>query len=205
MQTAKKITIITLILSFIFLPLSIYSYSIEESRTEDLKNGFLRLHIRANSDTDKDQELKLTVRNEVLKYTTDILSDISSKQEAKDVILQNLEYIKDIACKTIKNNGFSYTVNVFIDNEYFDRREYDGFFLPEGYYDSLIIEIGSGLGHNWWCVLFPAVCLSGASENTDVKVDTSDVPEEFLLADKPAQDDVQFEFWIVNAFKSLFE
>ena len=205
MQTAKKITIITLILSFIFLPLSIYSYSIEESRTEDLKNGFLRLHIRANSDTDKDQELKLTVRNEVLKYTTDILSDISSKQEAKDVILQNLEYIKDIACKTIKNNGFSYTVNVFIDNEYFDRREYDGFFLPEGYYDSLIIEIGSGLGRNWWCVLFPAVCLSGASENTDVKVDTSDVPEEFLLADKPAQDDVQFEFWIVNAFKSLFE
>ena len=198
LKTAKKIIIVCLILAVILLPLSIYSYASEKRELEN----FVRFHIRANSDSEEDQSLKLSVRDEVLKKTTSLLSDCNSKESAKNILNENLDEIINIANDVIKQKGFSYTVSAYIDNEWFDKKDYDGFYLPEGNYDALIIEIGSGEGHNWWCVLYPCVCLSGSYG--EIETDQEKVPVRFKTSTEVTEGEVKFDFWVVKFFRGLF-
>ena len=203
MKTVKIIMIAALCLSMLLIPLSLLSqatYSAEDQTA--LQEQFFRLHIRANSDAEADQRLKLCVRDAVLDYITPYTQDFTSKQQAISFVQEHLEEIQKQAQKVIRNHGYDYAVQLRIDREYFDYREYDGFYLPAGEYDSLIIEIGSGEGQNWWCVLFPAVCLSGAAQEPEVNLEK--VPETFRLAQTPAEDEIQFDFWIVRALQNLF-
>lgn len=187
-------------------------------RTEEYENNdmFLRLHVRADSDGEFAQAVKLKVRDTVLKETSALLKDCETKEEAMETVSRNLENIRLAAQKTLEENECYLKVGAELKKEYFEYREYDGFFLPEDVYDSLIITIGSGEGKNWWCVVFPAVCLSGASEektetdskdgsvSASVDVDLAAVPEEYRLADDPVPEKVVYDFWIVRFFKSLF-
>lgn len=189
----------------------------EEVGTE----GFLRLHIRANSDSEEDQALKIKVRDKILEYTSKHFKDIASKEDAMVAVQSNLDEIEAVALAEIEARGYDYDVNAEINREEFEYREYDGFYLPAAEYDSLIINIGSGEGQNWWCVIFPAVCLSGSVEtetntddNTDAEVDEEDsvevsvnidaVPEQYRLSETPAPENVKYELWIVKFFKNLF-
>lgn len=199
MKTAKKISIVCLVLAFLIMPLSVYSFAKEK---KELSN-FIRLHIRANSYSDEDQALKLKVRDAVLERTTVLLEECSEKEEAYRILTENLNEIVSVADKVIKENGFAYSSSAYIDNEWFERREYDGFYLPQGNYDALIIELGSGKGHNWWCVLYPCVCLSGSSGN--IETDTEKVPERFRTSSQVSEGDIHFDFWIIDFFKNLFK
>ena len=133
--------------------------------SEDISQKVLRLHIRANSESQTDQNLKLIVRDELLEETKDLFSDCNSLDEAIELTNNNLDFIRKKVDKTIKANGFNYDCKVRIDKEFFETRKYDFFTLPAGVYDALIIELGQGKGHNWWCVMFPAVCISGCAED----------------------------------------
>ncbi|MDF2685492.1 MAG: hypothetical protein K0S55_673 [Clostridia bacterium] len=181
---------------------------------------FLRLHIRANSDSNEDQALKLKVRNAVLNYTSSLLENIDNKADAMEKVSDNLEKINSVAAEVIKEYGFTYTVETALKKEYFEKREYEGFFLPADIYDSLILEIGKGEGHNWWCVIFPAVCVSGSiksenKENANEKenqeedsiavINTELIPEKYRmdLAESPVPQKVKYEFWIVNFIKDI--
>ncbi len=135
--------------------------------SEDISNKVFRLHIRANSDSPSDQGLKLIVRDVVLEQTRDIFNNCKSVDEALKKTNENIDLIRKTAEKTIKENGCNYPCSVKTDKEFFETRKYNDFTLPAGVYDSLIIEIGQGKGHNWWCVMFPAVCLSGCTEEFD--------------------------------------
>ena len=135
--------------------------------SEDISDKVFRLHIRANSDSETDQNLKLIVRDELLKETKDLFSDCKSLEEAVELTNNNIDFIRKTVNKTIKSNGFNFNCSVKIDKEFFETRKYDRFTLPAGVYDALIIELGQGKGHNWWCVMFPAVCISGCSEDFD--------------------------------------
>ena len=175
-------------------------FSMEES-----KDNFFRLHIRANSDLEEDQALKLKVRDAVLEVTTELTATAASKAEAIEAVKNGIDRIENAANKTLEANGSDQTASVAIKREYFEYREYGNFYLPAGYYDSLIIELGSGEGHNWWCVIFPAVCISGSAEaETVMAVDTNTIPSELRLATDPAPQKVKYEFWIVKAVKELF-
>ena len=125
----------------------------------------LRLHILASSDTPEDQELKLKVRDAVLEKYADELSVIEGKVEAESKISELLPEIKCFCESFVKSCGYDYDVTVTLTDEWYETREYEDFSLPAGKYTSLRIIIGEGQGKNWWCVMFPPMCLDMALEN----------------------------------------
>ena len=125
----------------------------------------VRLHILANSDSEEDQELKLKIRNEVLKEFSAELSGFDSTEEAKSHLNTLLPEIESFAEKKVKEYGYSYNVSATLSEEWYDTREYEDFTLPKGYYTSLRIIIGEGEGKNWWCVMYPPLCLDIATED----------------------------------------
>lgn len=133
--------------------------------SEDISTKVFRLHILANSDSDADQALKLKVRDKILDLSENLYNNCSSVDEAVNISKDNISLIKETAQKVIAFYGYEYDTRVYVTKEYFDTRVYDDFTLPAGTYDSLKIEIGEGKGHNWWCVMFPSVCLSGCTDD----------------------------------------
>ena len=118
----------------------------------------------ANSDSSEDQALKLKVRDCILAETANIFNGKTIDDNIK-IAENNIDYITNICNDCIKNEGYDYSVNVNIVKEFFETRVYDDFTLPAGIYNSLKIEIGEANGHNWWCIVFPAVCISACSQS----------------------------------------
>lgn len=118
----------------------------------------IRFRIIANSNSLEDQELKMKIREEIEPVFAQIMDSSNSKEETKKLIDQNMSKIEEI----IEQYNVEYTINY--GNNYFPEKEYKSIIYPEGNYESLVITLGSGLGNNWWCVLFPPLCLLEASE-----------------------------------------
>ena len=142
----------------------VLSFSRFEMRCDELRQGVLRLHIIANSDSDADQSIKLAVRDEILKNSVDIFKDCSSVDDAILIADNNIDNISEIANGILDKNGFDYSAQVSVDDSYFGTRVYDDFTLPAGTYKSLIVNLGAAEGKNWWCVVFPCVCVPSASD-----------------------------------------
>lgn len=130
--------------------------------SSEIRSDTLRLHIIANSDSEFDQELKLKVRDGVLELTGELFAEVSGKTEAEALAKYSSDDIKAAAEEVIAENGADYEVNVEVVEMWFETRSYDGFTLPAGDYDAVRIIIGAGEGHNWWCVMYPQLCLPGA-------------------------------------------
>ena len=133
--------------------------------SEQISEEVFRLHILANSDSREDQELKLKVRDDILAAGEKLFKTSSSLEETIELCKKNLDFFQNTAENCLKENGSAYGVEVYVDKEYFNTREYEKFTLPSGIYNALKIEIGQGKGHNWWCVMFPAICLSGVTDD----------------------------------------
>ena len=125
------------------------------------KEDVVRIHIRANSNADCDQSVKLHVRDAVIEFITPVIANCENSAEVKRALYGNLHNLEGIANKVLYDNGFSYVSRADIRNEYFPSRSYDGVVFPADYYDALIIELGSGVGDNWWCVAYPPLCFVG--------------------------------------------
>lgn len=135
-----------------------------DAACSDVRQNVLRLHIIANSDSAADQALKLKVRDEILKSTGELFNNTENYSDAIKVSQNNTRLFEGIAERVIKENGFSYTACATVGNTYFETREYDTFTLPAGTYKSLNIKLGNADGKNWWCVVFPAVCIPAATD-----------------------------------------
>ncbi len=158
----------------------VLSFSRFEVRCDELRQGVLRLHIVANSDESDDQNLKLAVRDEILKDSTDIFKNCNTTEDAIVTASNSIESINEIANRVIKEKGFDYEARVSVGDRYFSTREYDDFTLPAGTYKSLIVDLGEAKGKNWWCVVFPCVCVptaSDASLSDSVSDDAADTAE----------------------------
>lgn len=130
----------------------------------EVRSETLRLHIIANSDSDFDQALKLKIRDRILEATGELFAEISGKTEAVAAAKYSSDDIKNIAEAVIKEEGYDYPVQVEVTEMWFETRSYEGFTLPAGDYDTVRIIIGAGEGKNWWCVMYPALCIPGAEE-----------------------------------------
>ena len=130
--------------------------------SENISNKVLRLHILANSDSTEDQDIKLALKNYFLENTDNLFVG-KTVDENIEIAKANTDYIENLCNRFLLDNGYNYTADVTVDKEYFDTRVYDDFTLPAGVYNSIKIEIGEGNGHNWWCIVFPSVCLSACS------------------------------------------
>jgi stage II sporulation protein R len=131
-----------------------------KSTYDDLRQNVLRMHILANSDNPQDQELKLKVRDALLERSEEIFGECETIEDAEVQASQSLELIQSIAEDVVAENGYDYPVTAELTNMQFDDRTYDSIVMPSGYYDTVRITIGNAEGHNWWCVMYPAMCVS---------------------------------------------
>lgn len=186
---------------------SICAFSYATVVFDDISDSVFRLHIIANSDSKEDQDLKLLVRDNVLKYMKEISTDVSSKEEIISLMEEHLDNFKSIAISTIRENGFDYDVNLRIGKFDFPTKTYGDISLPSGMYDALRIEIGDAIGQNWWCVMFPTLCfvdVSSGSLDSDSKaiLEGSLNDEGFDLVSENNSKS-KFKFKIVEFFEDI--
>ena len=129
-----------------------------------IRQEVLRLHVLANSDSDEDQALKLKVRDRILSEAGTLFYQAETESSARKAAEENLPLIEAAAKAALKDAGAEGTVRVKVTRQFFDTRVYDGFTLPAGQYDAVQVILGEGKGHNWWCVLYPPLCLSTAEK-----------------------------------------
>jgi len=128
--------------------------------TPTTQKEYLRIHIRANSNSEYDQSVKYKVKDEVVAFLTPFIAECDTKAKAEKTIEENLEKIEKVADGVLKKNGCSYSSAAKIENEKFPTRTYEELTLGAGYYDALIIYLGDGQGDNWWCVVYPPLCFT---------------------------------------------
>ena len=156
-----------------------------QGRQQDISSSLVRLHVIAASDEAAEQELKMRVRDSA-----------ESPAQAKSIINAELPNIRAAAEKCAEGR----TVRVTLGSEYYPTREYDSFSLPAGQYSSLRVIIGEGQGHNWWCVVFPPLCVSAAEQNR--ALDAMSEPERALITEA---DGYELRFRIVELWGELIE
>lgn len=136
-----------------------------QARQESISGSLVRLHVLAVSDDSNEQRIKLNVRDSVLSYISPKLEDAESPDEAKRIISSELDGIKSAAETAAEGRP----VKVTLTQEYYPTRDYGSFSLPAGRYESLRVILGEGEGHNWWCVVFPPLCLTAAESDSAVE------------------------------------
>ena len=153
-------------MSFFILIISLFSFvgcNMNESE------NIVRIHIRANSNIESDQAVKLKVRDSVIDYITPLIAECNNSEEVKGVLGGNIFGIEKIANEVLRTNGFKYVSSAKICNEYFPSRNYEGKVYPADYYDALIINLGSGEGDNWWCVAYQPLCFVGEVSGNNIQ------------------------------------
>lgn len=138
-----------------------------EREQKDVSDGVLRLHVLANSDRAEDQALKLKVRDAVLQEAKAILPKSNSVVQAEEVLGKNLERLAVAGAAVVAREGYDYPVSAELKDTWFPTKEYENFSLPAGEYRALRIVIGDGKGQNWWCVVFPPLCLGSVTETAE--------------------------------------
>ena len=137
---------------------------------DSVRDECLRLHIKAASDSEEDQRIKLLVRDAVLSAGAEYFSDNTDADAAARKIYENKAEIESIANAVLIENGVPYKAALSLEEEYFETREYENFRLPAGKYTACKVVLGEGEGKNWWCIMFPPLCLPAATEKTDDSV-----------------------------------
>ena len=137
---------------------------------DTVREECLRLHVLADTDSEADQSVKLQVRDAILEETGELFQSCLTAAEAVSRASERKEEIEAVAERVLRENGFSYGAEVFIEEEYFSTRQYESVSLPAGNYTALKVVLGEGEGHNWWCVMFPPLCLPAVTEKQEDSV-----------------------------------
>ena len=166
-KPCKKISFLTAMLIFSSALCGCFEFSGADKKF-DASDALLRLHIRAHSNDVSDQTVKLAVRDAVNEYLAKELLGVEDVVTAKNEVIRRIARICSLADGVLKRGGFAYKSAARIDNEYFPIRVYDNVTVNAGYYDALIIDLGSGAGDNWWCVIYPPLCYLEAESDRDV-------------------------------------
>ncbi len=195
-----------IILSFlIFIYTSICAFSYAKTISKELSDSVFRLHVIANSDSTEDQNLKYTVRDNLISYMNTLCKNCSSKEEAIKLVTENKSNFQKIAENTIHENGFNYSVNIEIGNFEFPTKTYGDISFPAGYYDALKVKIGEANGQNWWCVMFPPLCFIDVTSGVvpdeskeDLQENMSD--EDYALISDSDTPEIKFKFKLLEFF-----
>ncbi len=166
MKKIHKIEISTAVALVLSMLISILGFGM---KCADVRNDVIRLHILANSDSSADQTVKLAVRDALLESGEKLFSGAVNKENAKEALEEGKERLLSTAEKVLHENGFDYGAKIYLTEEYFQTRSYENFTLPAGKYLAVKVILGNGNGHNWWCVMFPPLCLPAAAECENVE------------------------------------
>lgn len=149
------IVLIFILVAAAFLVNRIYA---AERMQKSISQKIIRLHVRANSDSEEDQQLKLKVKTAVVEYLKPLLADSSSIEESRNILEENTEAVLEVARQVIASEGYEYEVTAYFEESYFPLKTYGDVALPPGIYEAYRIDIGEHEGKNWWCVLYPPLC-----------------------------------------------
>lgn len=169
--------------------------------SEEIRSDVLRLHVIANSDSSVDQNLKLRLRDYILEEGEEIFDGSVNVENAVKKIEPKLAELENSAETFVKNAGFDYDVKITLSNEYFTTRTYESVTLPAGKYLALRVVIGSGEGHNWWCVMFPPMCVPAADKKDEIENVFTD-KEIKLVESKPKYEP---RFKVVEIYEQIRE
>ena len=180
---------------------------VKESYTQQsIAEKVLRFHVRANSDSEEDQKLKLAVRDAVGELLGQYLSEADSRQKSEKIVKEHMAEIVETATKVIEEEGYHYGVEVFLSDVEFPVKTYGTYTFPAGTYRALEVVIGSGTGHNWWCVMYPNMCFANGTydvvdENSKKELRKTLSTQEYaaLMEEK----DYQVSFRIVEEIQNL--
>lgn len=196
MSLSKKFRIslaVGIVFSIIF---SVCSFAITSN---EIRSDVLRLHVIANSDTAVDQNLKIRLRDFILEEGKEIFDGSVTVENAVEKIQPQIASLEESSKNFIKSSGFDYDVKISISKEYFTTRTYENITLPAGKYLALRVVIGSGNGHNWWCVMFPPMCLPAADKNDEISKVLNE--NEIDLVERSPKYEPRFK--IIEIFESV--
>jgi stage II sporulation protein R len=196
-----------LFLTSLFVLAILWTADVVQDR-QTLSSELIRLHVVANSDSEEDQAIKLQVRDAIIQYLEENLFDITEKDAAMAFLQQHIPELTETANQALTEAGSADRAEVTLTQEAFPKREYDTFSLPAGVYESLRIRIGDADGRNWWCVVFPSLCLPATTEgfaDTAAGAGFSDTLSDTLQQ----EDGYEFRFffldclgWLQNLFSA---
>lgn len=182
---------------FFTLTICIIATASFESTCKDVREDVLRLHVIANSDSAEDQRLKLTVRDTILKKSESLFTDCDDIISARRLAGTSLISLRHTALQCITSQGYGYNVRVTLGKSYFPTRVYENITLPAGYYNALKVIIGEGKGKNWWCVMFPSLCLPGTYDKQERLSKALTEEEMKLVLSNPKY---EVRFWLVEKY-----
>ncbi len=198
-KTILKIEASVLVALIICCALNINSFS---KQCDSIRDKMLRMHIIANSDSAEDQALKLKVRDAVLTAGEELFNGSLTADDAKEKISPQIEKLEQTALSVIQKEGFDYSVKVTVADEYFKTRVYDNAVtLPAGYYTAIKVIIGEGKGQNWWCVMFPPMCLPSATKECNIEDYLGTDESEIVMSNEK----YQFKFKLIEIYEELVE
>lgn len=199
----KRTIILLLALILALFGISVYA---KETLGEEMEiyDNTLRLHVPANSDSEEDQAVKLKVRDAVIDMLGSELSDCVTKTEAQRRVEELLPRITALADRVLDENGMTYKARASVIKEEYPRRDYGEITLPGGVYSSLKIELGEGAGQNWWCVLFPQICV-GSAKPTEALAEVGFTPNQIRLITEKDGYTYVVKFKIVEILHSMIK
>lgn len=197
-EIARKLEISLFCGLVISVLLSIISFG---ASCGEIRQDVLRMHVIANSDSAEDQAVKLKVRDAVLEAGEDLFDGTLTAEGAEQVLDSDIERLQNAAQTVLTEKGFDYGVRVEIGKDYFNTRTYDGeVTLPAGEYEAVRVILGEGKGQNWWCVMFPPMCLPAAEADTEIS-DVLTQNEEDVVKSNPKY---EARFKIVELFENFY-
>ena len=170
----------------------------------EIYDSVLRLHVIANSDSTADQKIKLLVRDEILKVSEDMFSNCKSREEAQSKAIENIYLFEDVARKTVIENGYDYPVSITLSNEEYPAKNYESCCFPAGEYLSLRVMIGNAEGQNWWCVLFPPMCI-GAASTSDAYAEVGLTGEQYHMITQTDDPKYKIRFKLLESIEKAIE
>ncbi|KAJ48900.1 stage II sporulation protein R [Clostridium tetanomorphum] len=212
----KRIAIII----FLFI-LILGAFNVKSIKTsmqqKKVSEKLIRFHVIANSDLAKDQNLKLKVRDGVLKYMAPKLEKSKSIDESREIIKKNDKFIRQIAKKILNDNGYNYKIDTNLSYENFPIKTYGNITLPEGKYEAYRVIIGEGRGQNWWCVMFPPLCFVDITKGEVAYKETEEEMKSVLTENeyrfinnekksnnKKVKNDIKIKFKIFEVINNIF-
>ncbi len=203
MKTKNRILTVELALLAAFIITCVVGTMSFASACEEIRSSVLRMHVVANSDSDEDQCLKLKVRDAVLEAGKEYFDNSESAAQAEEKLVPVKDELERVAKKVVEENGYDYDVKVNIGNAYFPTKTYDGdVTLPAGEYEAVNVIIGSGQGHNWWCVMFPPMCLPAAESDTELNEVLSEREYEIVKSNPKFEPRFKIVEWYEKIIKN---
>ena len=194
----------TVTFAILLLPALLLSFFLPLADAAEVYDGVIRLHVLAHSDDEKEQALKLCVRDAILHEMGTLFNGQSSKEGAEALLESSLDEVEKLAEKTLREKGCPHDVRVTLCKEYYPTREYEGMRLPAGEYLSLRVLIGDGVGQNWWCMVYPPLCTSSAEANEALS-EAGFTPNQVRLLTDDEDGEYVIRFKIVETVSSLWE